>query len=87
MGEDLQNVLYLSMSKEAPFGTGYGLVPDLAASCTTWTLIQVILFQYPDLSSYKLKRFPYLDLRNRMVSFIHGILMLFMSLNFLLTAD
>ena len=87
MGEELQYVLYWSTGKEAPLGTGYGLIPDLTASCITWTLIQVILFQYPDLSSYKLKRFPYLDLRNRMVSFIHGILMLVMSLHFLLLAD
>ena len=50
-------------------------------------MIQIILIQYPDLSSYKLKRIPYLDLRNRMVSFIHGILMLIMTLHFLLSSD
>ena len=33
----------------------------------------MILFQWPDLSAYKMKRNAYLDMRNRMVSFIHGI--------------
>ena len=41
--------------------------------------IQVILFQWPDLSAYELKREVYLDLRNRMVSFIHGIMALLLS--------
>ena len=75
------------MSKEAPLGSGYGLVPDFILSSIIWTLIQIILFQWPDLSSYKLKRIPYLDLRNRMVSFIHGVLMLVLTLHFLLVYD
>ena len=79
--------LLLSLSKEAPLGTGYGLIPDLVLSSIAWTLLQVALFQWPDLSSYKLKRIPYLDLRNRMVSFIHGILMLIMTLHFLVFYD
>jgi len=66
--------LLFSMDKGIPLGSGYGLVPDLVLSSAIWTLIQVVLFQWPDLSTYKLKRIPYLDMRNRMVSFIHGIL-------------
>ena len=32
--------------------------------------------QWPDLSYYKIERKTYLDLRNRMVSFVHGIVAL-----------
>ena len=47
---------------------------DLALSSTFWTLLQFVLFQWPDLTHYKLKRVPYLDMRNRMVSFLHGLM-------------
>ena len=76
-----------SADKDAQFGSGYGLVPDLVISSILWTLLQIALFQWPDLASYKMKRFSYLDMRNRMVSFIHGILILIMSLHFMITAE
>ena len=76
--------LLLNLNKEASLGIGYGLIPDLICSSTIWTLLQVVLFQWPDLAPYKLKRVPYLDMRNRMVSFIHGVLILAMSLHYLL---
>ena len=64
----------IDVSGSSRFGSGYGMMADLALSSTLWTLLQVVLFQWPDLSAYKMKRVPYLDLRNRMVSFIHGLL-------------
>ena len=54
-------------------GSGYGLVIDVILSSIFWTVLQIILFQWPDLEKYKMKRFAYIDTRNRMVSFIHGI--------------
>ena len=55
------------------------MLVDTLISSAIWTILQVILFQWPDLSSYKLKRVPYLDFRNRMVSFIHGLLAIALS--------
>ena len=69
----MKELLYSSEGRVS-LGSGYGLAPDLVLSSAIWTLLQVVLFQWPDLSSYKMKRIPYLDMRNRMVSFIHGIL-------------
>ena len=69
----------ISLDQKAILGSGYGLALDFTVSTIAWTILQVILFQWPDLSSYNLKREVYLDLRNRMCSFIHGILILILS--------
>ena len=63
----------------APFGFGYGMAADISASCILWTLLQIIMLQWPDLSAYKMKRNTYLDFRNRQVSIVHGILILSLS--------
>jgi hypothetical protein len=54
-------------------GTGLGLAVDIAITCTFWTAVQILFFQYPNLEPYKLDRKKYLDVRNRMVSFVHGL--------------
>ena len=69
----------INLEQKAILGGGYGLIPDFAASTVAWTILQVILFQWPDFSAYDLKRKVHLDLRNRMVSFIHGIVILLLS--------
>ena len=61
------------------FGSGHGLVCDFAISFVFWSTVQAILMQWPDLSCYKIERKTYLDLRNRMVSFIHGLVALLLS--------
>ena len=61
-----------SLNFEA-MGSGLGLAGDFMISCLFWSILQVILMQWPDLSVYKIERKTYLDLRNRMVSFIHGL--------------
>ena len=43
-------------------GTGYGMIVDMAISSIIWTAIQLMLFQYPDLTPYKLKKFAKIDL-------------------------
>ena len=71
--------MWFEQNGEARLGTGYGLIADLVLASTFWTIFQVILFQWPDLSSYNLKREAYLDLRNRMVSFFHGLMCIYVS--------
>lgn len=60
-------------------GSGYGLGCDMAVSCIFWSLMQCVLMIYPDLTVYKIERKTYLDLRNRMVSFVHGLVALVLS--------
>jgi hypothetical protein len=60
-------------------GTGYGLHADFALSTAIWSFIQFLLFLWPNLSSYNMKRNTELDFRNRMVSFIHGTVCLLLS--------
>ena len=69
----------IDLERKAILGTGYGLLADFAFSTTLWTCLLVILFRYPDLSAYNLKQEVNLDMRNRMVSFIHGLLILLLS--------
>ena len=63
------------------------MLADLVISSTFWTLLQVFLFKWPDLAPYKLKRVPYLDTRNRMVSFIHGLFCIAVSMYSALTEN
>ena len=79
--------LLFSLEGKVSLGSGYGLVPDLVLSSALWTILQVVLFQWPDLSAYKMKRIPYLDMRNRMVSFIHGILMMCLCAHYMAFGD
>ena len=50
----------------------------MAFSISIWTLIQVVIFKCPNLSSYKLERDIHVDVRNRIVSIIHGVTSLFL---------
>jgi hypothetical protein len=59
--------------------TGRGLVADFALGTVAWTLLQMALFQWPDLTAYKMDRKTHLDFRNRLVSFIHGVCVLLLS--------
>ena len=79
--------LLFSLEGKVSLGSGYGLAPDLVLSSAIWTLLQVVLFQWPDLSAYKMKRIPYLDMRNRMVSFIHGILCMNLCAHYMVFGD
>jgi hypothetical protein len=59
--------------------TGHGITADFVVFTVGWTLLQVLLFQWPDLSSYKMDRKTHYDFRNRLVSFIHGVVALVVS--------
>eukprot|EP00401_Gymnodinium_catenatum_P022582 CAMPEP_0117522464 /NCGR_PEP_ID=MMETSP0784-20121206/34221_1 /TAXON_ID=39447 /ORGANISM="" /LENGTH=79 /DNA_ID=CAMNT_0005318537 /DNA_START=87 /DNA_END=322 /DNA_ORIENTATION=- len=72
--------MLLALSGSSSLGSGYGMLTDVALSSALWTLLQVILFQVPDLSAYNLNRAHELDFRNRMVSFTHGIFAVALSL-------
>ena len=61
------------------FGSGYGLASDFFISIAFWTVVQIAFFQFPNLDAYKMSRGDYLDFRNRMVSFIHGLACLCLS--------
>jgi hypothetical protein len=63
------------------------MAPDMAISSAFWTLLQVVFFQWPDLSAFKITRDGYLDLRNRQVSFVHGLLSLGLGTHCYLTSD
>ena len=69
----------LDENAQNKFGSGYGLIPDFLISTTFWTTLQIIFFMFPNLDSYKMSRSNYLDFRNRMVSFVHGIACLCLS--------
>ena len=73
---------FLSLSaKQAKLGSGFGLIADLFFFGTFWTLLQVVFFIWPDFSHIDIKRVPYIDLRNRQVSFIHGLIGLIVGLS------
>jgi len=61
------------------YGSGYGLAVDILISCAFWSLIQIFLYKWPDLSCYNIDPTTELDLRNRMVSFLHGLVALLLS--------
>jgi len=74
------------VKKQEPFkfenmGTGLGLPTDFIISGLIWTLLQVFFMKWPDLRAYKIEKKTYLDLRNRMVSFVHGLLALILTAN------
>ena len=50
----------------------------MLVSSLIWTIVQLLIFVYPDLTSYKLKRLAKIDLQNRMVSFLHGLICIFL---------
>ena len=52
---------------------------DITISFLFWSSIQLILVKWPDLKCYKIEPKTELDLRNRMVSFLHGLTALFLS--------
>lgn len=61
---------------DAQLGLGYGLITDMLVSISVWSLLQVVIFQWPDLSAFNLKHDVNVDVRNRMVSIVHGIVSL-----------
>merc|ERR1712032_510867 len=69
----------INLEQKAILGTGYGLLPDFGLSTAVWTTLLVILCNWPNLSAYELTEKINLDMRNRMVSFIHGVLILLLS--------
>jgi len=71
---------FLSWSAKAKLGSGFGLIADLLFFATFWTILQVVFFHWPDFSHIDIKRVPYIDLRNRQVSFVHGLTALFAGL-------
>ena len=79
-----ENTLLLNLAGGAPLGLGYGLGLDLVISSVLWTILQIIFFYVPNVEQYKLKRAALLDLRNRQVSFVHGILCMFLATYYLL---
>ena len=76
---DLNDDFLLSPDAKSPFGSGYGLIVDFLVSTTFWTTLQIVFFQFPNLDAYKMNRSNYLDFRNRMVSFVHGMVCLSLS--------
>ena len=69
----------INLEQQAIHGSGFGLFPDFFLSSVVWTAFFIFCFNYPDLSAYKMKEEVNLDMRNRMVSFVHGVLILLMS--------
>ena len=68
----------INFDQEATHGTGFGLCLDFAISTVAWTLLFILFYNYPDLSAYKMKYEVYLDFKNRMVSFVHGVSVIFL---------
>jgi hypothetical protein len=58
------------------FGSGLGLFVDIGISFFFWSTVQLFLVRWPDLTLYQISPKTELDLRNRMVSFIHGLVCL-----------
>lgn len=81
-----ENILF-NAGGAATLGSGFGLIPDLVISSVLWTILQLVFFLWPDVTAYKLKRAQYLDLRNRQVSFVHGLVCIFLCLHYLLSVD
>ena len=69
----------INLEQKAILGTGYGLLPDFILTTVFWTILLAILFNWPDFSAFELTEKINLDMRNRMVSFIHGLLILLLS--------
>ena len=70
----------IDVDQKAILGTGYGLVPDLALSALIWCTLFAIIYYAPDPASVSsLPKGTYLDLKNRMTSFIHGVFILILS--------
>ena len=69
----MDGVLFNDKGTE-PLGLGYGLMVDMVVSIVAWTLLQVVFFYWPDLTTHNFKRNTELDFRNRMVSIVHGFI-------------
>lgn len=70
----------IEFDQKAPFGSGYGLVPDLTLSAVIWCTLFAVIYYGPDSETVaNLSKGTYLDLKNRMTSFIHGVLILVLS--------
>ena len=69
----------INFGQEATHGTGFGLCLDFTISTIAWTLLFILFYNYPDLSAFRMKHEVYLDFKNRMVSFVHGVSVIFVS--------
>lgn len=54
------------------FGSGYGIVTDFVLSTCIWTLIQFILFLWPNVDKDKMSRNDYLEFKVTSLGLIHG---------------
>ena len=69
----------INLSGDNQFGIGYGLLADIASSATIFALAYLLVHNLLDLTSYKMQRSVDLDFRNRIISFIHGLIAIFLS--------
>ena len=61
------------------FGSGYGLLADVAAAASFFGLAYLPVHNFLDLSSFNMKKSIDLDLRNRLISFLHGLIAIALS--------
>ena len=70
----------INYDQKAILGTGYGLISDFALSTAIWcTFFAIIYFGKDHELVSNLPKGTYLDLKNRMTSFVHGVLILLLS--------
>ena len=69
----------IDFSGEYEFGIGYGMLFDILLSAVFFTMIYLLIHNFLDLTSYNMKRSIDLDVRNRIVSGIHGLICVFIS--------
>lgn len=61
------------------FGLGMGLHIDFFISFAFWGFLQINFYDMPNLQRFKMERKTELDFRNRLVSFVHGLVALVLS--------
>lgn len=61
------------------FGLGMGLHVDFFMSFIFWGFLQLNFYDAPNLTKFNMKRKTELDFRNRLVSFVHGLVALILS--------
>jgi len=61
------------------FGLGMGLHVDFFISFAFWGFLQINFYDMPNLQRFKMERKTELDFRNRLVSFVHGLVALVLS--------
>ena len=69
----------IDLDGKSAYGTGFGLLPDVTASTFWWLIVQLICNKYPDLSGYNMNHAQIIDMRNRLMCFVHGLSILCLS--------